>query len=449
MALLMSSVLILCMISCKNSTTGYSVPVDYFKLDNGLKVVLSQDKSAPTVTVAVYYNIGFRIEPKDRTGFAHLFEHMMFQGSKNAPKGQFDKLVSYNGGVNNGSTRFDFTNYFEVMPAHMLEPTLWIEADRMSGLDLTQESLVNQQGVVVNEINGALHNVPYGGFPWLDMPQYANVNWFNSHNFYGDVEDVKAANIEDVKNFFKTYYAPNNACLVVVGDFEPAATKELITKYFSKIPSVERPAASDLTEPVQEKEKKFTKEDALATQPALAFAYHMPEMNTPEYYAMGLLDQILLKGEDSRLYKALVKDKGLTGSVDGGINALLGNMYNYNGPMLWSGFLFYDNNVSSDTIMSVIDKVIEDVRKNQVDKNVLDRAIVKLRSDFYNTVDDFFGAGRADFLACFALFYDKPEMINSIEKNFREVTPEIILKTAEKYLRPENRTTLTIVPKAK
>ncbi len=449
LALLMSLLLLLGTISCKKSETGYSVPVDYFKLDNGLKVVLSQDKSAPVVTVAVYYNIGFRIEPKDRTGFAHLFEHMMFQGSKNAPKGQFDKLISYNGGVNNGSTRFDFTNYFEVVPAHMLEPVLWIEADRMGGLDLTRENLVNQQGVVVNEINGALHNQPYGGFPWLDMPQYANENWYNSHNFYGDVEDVKAANLEDVKKFFKTYYAPNNACLVVVGDIDPALTREMIIKYFANIPSVERPVLPDITEPVQNKEKKISKEDALATQPALAFAYHMPEKNTPEYYAMGLLDQILLKGEDSRLYQALVKEKGLTGSVDGGINALLGNMYNYNGPMLWSGFLFYDNNVSSDTIMAVIDKVIDDTRKNPVDKQALDRAIVKLRSDFYNSVDEFFGAGRADFLACFALFNDKPEMINSIEDNFKAVTPELIIKTAEKYLRPENRTILTIIPKAK
>jgi zinc protease len=175
----------------------------------------------------------------------------------------------------------------------------------------------------------------------------------------------------------------------------------------------------------------------------------MPEKDTPEYYAMGLLDQILLKGEDSRLYKALVKEKGLTGSVDGGINALLGNMYNYNGPMLWSGYLFYDNNVSADTILSVIDKVIGDVMKNPVDKQTLDRAIVKLRSDFYNSVDEFFGSGRADFLACFALFNDKPEMINSIEDSFKAVTPDLILKTAEKYLRPTNRTILTIIPKAK
>ena len=176
LALIVSLFLCFSLLTCKKNQSGFTVPVDYFKLGNGLKVVLSEDHTAPVVTVAVYYNIGFRIEPRDRTGFAHLFEHMMFQGSKNAPKGQFDKLISYNGGLNNGSTRFDFTNYFEVVPSHMLEPVLWIEADRMGGLDLTRENLENQQGVVVNEINGALHNQPYGGFPWLDMPQYANEN---------------------------------------------------------------------------------------------------------------------------------------------------------------------------------------------------------------------------------------------------------------------------------
>src|SRR5882672_8156622 len=136
----------------KEEANGFQVPVEYYKLKNGLKVVLSQDKTAPTVTVAAYYNIGFRIEPKNRTGFAHLFEHMMFQGSKNLPKGEFDKITQRNGGINNGSTRFDFTNYFEVMPSHMLEPILWAEADRMSGLDINQASLENQQGVVKNEV---------------------------------------------------------------------------------------------------------------------------------------------------------------------------------------------------------------------------------------------------------------------------------------------------------
>jgi predicted Zn-dependent peptidase len=268
--------------------TAFSVPVEYYKLQNGLKVILSVDKTAPTVVVAMYYNIGFRIEPKDRTGFAHLFEHMMFQGSTNMPKGEFDKIIERNGGVNNGSTRFDFTNYFEIMPSHMLEPILWVEADRMAGLDITQASLTNQQGVVKNEVKVNVLNQPYGGFPWLDMPQYANENWYNAHNFYGDLADLDSAKLEDVSSFFKTYYAPNNAAISIVGDFEMADAKKWIEKYFAAIPQVALPAKADISEPRQEKEKRFTKEDKLANKPAVAVAYKMPERNTPEYFAMGL-----------------------------------------------------------------------------------------------------------------------------------------------------------------
>ncbi len=193
------------------AVSGLTVPVDYYKLPNGLKVVLSPDTTAPTAVVAVYYNIGFRIEPRDRTGFAHLFEHMMFQGSGNLGKMEFIKLVQANGGVLNGSTRFDHTNYFQIVPSHTLETILWAEADRMRGLAITQDNLTNQQGVVKNEVKVNVLNQPYGGFPWLDLPQYANTNWYNAHNFYGDLKDLDAATLEDVKKFFTTYYAPNNA----------------------------------------------------------------------------------------------------------------------------------------------------------------------------------------------------------------------------------------------
>jgi predicted Zn-dependent peptidase len=201
------------------AVSEFKVPVEYYTLDNGLKVILSQDKTSPTAIVAVYYNIGFRIEPKDRTGFAHLFEHMMFQGSQNMGKMEFIKLVQENGGVLNGSTRFDFTNYFEIVPSHKLETMLWAEADRMRGLDITQENLTNQQGVVKNEVKVNVLNQPYGGFPWLDMPQHANTNWYNAHNFYGDLEDLDAANLEDVARFFETYYAPQQCGIIRSGGF--------------------------------------------------------------------------------------------------------------------------------------------------------------------------------------------------------------------------------------
>src|SRR5258708_21862389 len=205
----------------------FKVPVEYFKLRNGLRVVLSQDHTSPTICVGVYYRIGFRIEPRDRTGFAHLFEHMMFQGSQNLGKMEFIKLVQQNGGVLNGSTRFDFTNYFEILPSNKLETALWAEADRMSGLAVTEENLKNQQGVVGNEVKVNVINRPYGAFPWLQMPQYANTNWYNAHNFYGDLKDIEAATIPDVQSFFKTFYAPNNAALAIVGDFDPLQARQM------------------------------------------------------------------------------------------------------------------------------------------------------------------------------------------------------------------------------
>jgi predicted Zn-dependent peptidase len=274
----------------------FTVPVTYYTLPNGLRVVLSVDHTAPTVVTAIYYRIGFRIEPRDRTGFAHLFEHMMFQGSQNLGKMQFIRLVQQNGGILNGSTRFDFTNYFEVLPANKLETALWAEADRMKGLAITDENLTNQKGVVENEVKVNVLNQPYGGFPWLWMPQYANTNWYNSHNFYGELKDIEAAKLDEVLKFFKTYYAPNNAALVIVGDFEPEEAKGFVEKYFGPIPKSEVPPVPDLTEPRQEKEIKAKQKDPLANRPALAFAYHMPARNTPEYYAMGLLDQIARAG---------------------------------------------------------------------------------------------------------------------------------------------------------
>ncbi len=430
-----------------DAITSFQVPVDYYKLDNGLKVILSPDNTSPTVVVAVYYNIGFRIEPKDRTGFAHLFEHMMFQGTPTFPKGEFDKLTTRNGGVNNGSTRFDFTNYFEIVPSHMLEPFLWAEADRMKHLDLSPENLKNQQDVVKNEVKVNVLNQPYGGFPWLDMPQYANENWYNAHNFYGDLEDLDAANLEDVKTFFDTFYAPNNAALAIVGDFDPQQAKEWIQQYFGALPSSELPEIPDVSEQRQEEEKRFEKEDKLATKPALAIAYKMPERNTREYYAMGLLDQILVQGDNSLLHKSLVKENGYTAGVGGGIN-YLGDMFNYNGPMLWMFNLTHDGEVSADSIIASVDQVMMDLQTNGVTQKMLDNAMIKIRSSIYDKAGGFFGMGKADLLCSFALFDDDPSRINNLEEGFKQVTKEDISRTISEYLRSTNRTVLALKPTA-
>ncbi len=426
----------------------FQVPVGYYKLPNGLRVILSPDHTAPTVVVAVYYRIGFRIEPKNRTGFAHLFEHMMFQGSRNLGKMEFIKLVQQNGGILNGSTRFDFTNYFEVLPSNKLETALWAEADRMKGLAINEDNLKNQQGVVGNEVKVNVLNRPYGGFPWLYIPQYANTNWYNAHNFYGDLKDIESAKLEDVQSFFKTYYAPNNAALAIVGDFEPDAAKTMVTKYFASIPKSDVPPTPDLTEPTQEKEITATRKDALANRPALAFAYHMPARNTPEYFAMGLLDQMLDQGDDSLLYEELVKKRAYTGEISGGINVDLGNMFDYNGPMLWTTYLIHDPSVKADQIMASVDSIIDGLQSKPVGRELLDRNLTKIRADLYGSMSQFGGFGRANLLACFALFDDDPSKINTIDTSFRNITPELIQRTAREYLRKTNRTVLIVEPGA-
>ena len=218
------------------------IAIEHATIPNGLKVVIAPDSTAPVVTVGVYYKIGFRLEPQGRSGFAHLFEHMMFQGSANAPKMQHIKLINSSGGVLNGSTHYDVTNYYEAVPSNALERVLWLEADRMRALKVDDENLRNQRDVVKEEVRVNVMNQPYGGFPWLDLPPVAFRNWANSHNFYGDFADLDAASLADVQSFFKTYYVPNNAVLLILGDVQPGEGIALAKKYFSDIPAGPPPA---------------------------------------------------------------------------------------------------------------------------------------------------------------------------------------------------------------
>ncbi|MFC0206377.1 M16 family metallopeptidase [Novosphingobium soli] len=422
--------------------------MEYHRLSNGLKVVISPDHTVPTATIGVYYGIGFRIEPKDRTGFAHLFEHMMFQGSKNLGKAEFIGLVNANGGQLNGSTRFDFTNYYEAVPSSATETFLWAEADRMRGLDITQDNLTNQQGVVKNEVKVNVLNQPYGGFPWLDLPQLANTNWYNAHNFYGDLKEIDAATLPEVQQFFKDFYAPNNAVLVVAGDVEPAQVMGWVNRYFGTIPASPGLKFPDISEPRQTQEKRSAKTDPLAPQPALAWAYHVPPKNTPEWTAMRLIDLMLIQGADSRLARVLVNEKGYTGNVAGGINWPLGSAYDYNGPMLWSAFLIHGSEVTDDAILADIDGVVKDLQDNLVSPDELARAKIKARSELYDAVGDGYRFGLVNLLASFALFEDDPGRINKLDDEIAKVTPELIRKTAREYLRPTNRTVITLKPGA-
>ena len=425
------------------------IPVQRHQLQNGLRVVLSEDHSAPIVCVAVYYHVGMRLEPPGRTGFAHLFEHLMFQGSPNMGKMELVRHVQQNGGTLNGSTRYDFTNYFEVMPANALDLALWMEADRMRGPVITQTELDNQRDVVKNEIRVNVLNRPYGSFPWLEMQARAFQNWHNNHNGYGDMEDLDAATLDDVQAFFDAYYSPANAALVVVGDFDPAEALSLAERYFEGIPAATPPPSPDVTEPRQESEQRSSYTDALATQPALAVSYHVPPRGTPEYYAMGLLNHLLAQGEDSLLHTELVLKHGYTGDVDGGIN-FLGNMHNAQTPLLWTVSLIHDNQISTDTILGAFDSVIERVRETPVTSEMLTRLLSKERSRRLRTLAEgtYPRFGIADLLASFELIDGDAAAINNLDERFRAVTPDVMLATAQEYLRATNRTILALEPGA-
>ncbi|WP_297801700.1 pitrilysin family protein [uncultured Brevundimonas sp.] len=427
--------------------SAFSVSPKYYKLDNGLKVILLQDNRVPTVTVAVHYGIGFRIEPQNRTGFAHLFEHLLFQGSENAPKGTFIDLVTNSGGAMNGSTRFDYTNYYQVVPSGALEAMIWGEADRMARPVLNDEVLKNQQEVVSNEVRVNVLNQPYGGFPWLWMPQAANTNWYNAHNFYGELAEIQAATLEDAKTFHDSFYGPNNSVLFIAGDFDEAQTRRWVEQYFGPIAATAPVVLPDISEPRQTEPRRVVRQDPLAPRPAWAAGWHVPPRNTPEWYAMGLINQIMVQGTDSRLYNKIVREKSLTSGVGGGIN-LLGNMYTYNGPMQLIISLMHDPSKSEAEITAAVDEVVADLQNNPVSAAELQRAKTKIRSSLYSTVDSASRFGLAEILSSYALFDDDPSKFNEVEAGFAAVTPELIQQVAREYLREGNRTLLILEPAA-
>ena len=426
--------------SLPGTSATFSVPVVYRKLPNGLRVVISENHTAPVVTVEVMYRIGFRIEPRNRTGFAHLFEHLMFQGSEHVNKFEHVRIVNENGGTLNGSTRFDHTNYFELMPSNALELAMWLEADRMRSLKITPENLQNQKDVVSEEVRVNVLNQPYGAFEWLGLPQRANTNWFNAHNFYGDLADIQAATIEDVQKFFDTYYAPNNAVVVVVGDATPDEVVRLAEKHFGGIASRQLPPRPDIGEPPQSAEKKFSESDKLARTPALAFGYHLPDRMTRDFFALSLLDPLLVSDESAKLYQALIKENQIASEVSGGFNYGLGNNFDYNGPMLYTFRVDYRPDLKGDDVLKVVDKVITAVQEHGISEDELRQAKVNFRSSFLENLEG--GFGRSDLLAALALYDDDPHRINTILTELDRVTTAEVQTAAKKYLVPANRTSI-------
>ena len=424
------------------------IAVEHEQLPNGLQVVVAPDRTAPVVTVGVYYKIGFRLEPRGRSGFAHLFEHMMFQGSANAPKMQHIKLINSSGGVLNGSTHYDVTNYYQAVPSNALERVLWLEADRMRALQVDDENLRNQRDVVKEEVRVNVLNQPYGGFPWLDLPPVAFRNWVNAHNFYGDFTDLDAASLADVQAFFKAYYLPNNAVLLMLGDVKPEEGLALARKYFADIPAGPPPQFADSGEPAQTEERRGKVIEKFGTLPAMAIGYTMPARRTEDWYGIALLDQALHGGRAGRIHRELVLEGQIAVEASGGLDDLFG----YQGPTQMVTRILHKPEYSSDRTLAAFDAVIEEVRQNGVRPGELEQLKVKWRSDYYAMLEGAHGSvaryGLMHLLACFTLFDGQPQLVNSILDRFLQVTPEEVSSVARKYLRPENRAIVFRKPEA-
>lgn len=420
--------------------SGLRIPIEHAALENGLRVVISPQRSAPVVTVGVYYNIGFRLEPRGRSGFAHLFEHMMFQGSANAPKMMHIKLINASGGVLNGSTHYDFTNYFEAVPSNALERVLWLEADRMRALQVDDENLRNQRDVVKEEVRVNVLNQPYGGFPWLDLPPVAYRNWPNAHNFYGDFADLDAASLADVQAFFRTYYTPNNAVLLILGDVEPAEGFALAQRHFGDIPRGAPPQFADVSEPEQTEERRGFVEEKFGPLPAMAIGYHAPPRRTPDWHAMGLLDQALHSGRAGRIYRRLVLEKQIAVEADGGIEDLFG----YNGPTQMVTRIVHKPEYTAEQTLAEFDAVIGEVQEKGIGADELAQVKTKFRSDYYSMLEGGRGGymphyGLMHLLACFTLFDRDPGLVNTVLDGFLAPTPEQVQAAAQKYLQRTKR----------
>jgi len=425
----------------------WQTPTQTRKLSNGLIVIVSEDHSAPTIGICVTYGIGFRLEPEGRTGFAHLFEHMMFEGTPVSSKGVFDQVAESGGGFNNGDTRWDYTEYIESASTAALDPLLWLEADRMKMLDFSQKNLDNQRSVVEEEVRVNVLNQPYGLFFAIDLPGKAYDTYPNAHNFYGDFKDLDAAKIEDVQAFYEQYYAPNNAALAVAGDVNTEEIFQKVEKYFGAIPRRKVPAKPDAAEKPQTAERRSTEEDKLATLPALAIGYRMPPKSAHESVVAAMTGEILHNGQASRLYQYLVKEKQVATEVQGGVNWPLGTFLEYSGPTLLTSFVIYPANLKADAVLAAYDSAVEALALKGPKADELERVRSKMRSDWYDQLE--IPLTRASALSHAAMLGDDPMRVYSLPDEFNKVTGDEIRSFAAQYLVKTNRTIIDRVPTAK
>lgn len=421
-----------------------TLAVERFTLANGLRVVLGPDRSAPTIATTVNYDVGFRSEPEGRTGFAHLFEHLCFQGSHTLEKGEADRLIEGNGGLGNGSTRSDYTNYLAMMPSNALELALFLEADRMRGVRLTEENLRNQIDVVKEEIRVNVLNRPYGGFPWIDLPPVMFETFNNAHNGYGSFVDLESATVADAQDFFDKYYAPGNAVLAVTGDLDVDATAALIEKHFGDIPARAVPAAPDCSEPVPTRERRGVKTDPMAPMPALAAGYRVPDpiASFDEFLAAVVLVEVLSDGDASRLHQRIVKRDRLASHLAGMVGTF-GDPFDVRDPTMLQ-VLAYHPGATADQVLAAIDEEVEKVAGGSIGIDELQRVVVSITSGHLRRLDQLLQ--RAMTMCTLEQQRGRAELCNEIPDLLASVTPEAVSTVAARWMRPDARAVLEVVP---
>ena len=420
-----------------------SFDLTHHTLGNGLRVVVAPDRSAPVVGVAVLYDVGIRSEPEGRTGFAHLFEHLMFQGSANLEKLEHFRYVQSSGGTFNGSTHFDYTNYFEALPSNALERGLFLEADRMRSPRITEENLANQLEVVKNEIRVNVMNRPYGGFPWINLPGLLFDTFANSHNGYGGFEDLEDATTDDARDFFRRYYAPANAVLAVAGDLDPDDTLELVEQHFGAITKRRAPKRPSFAEPSLSAERRGTHHDERAPLPAVAVGYRIadPVGSFDALLALLLLCEVLTDGDASRLQRRLVHRDHLVTDVSMYVGEF-GDPFDERDPTTLTITAHYPDAGALDAILRAVDDELARVADGGLEPGELDRTRTRLVSALYRDLDAVIS--RTLELAKFELVHGRAELIEELPARLAAVT-EADVRAAAATLTPERRAVLELI----
>jgi zinc protease len=430
----------LCSCAPQGDPTDFSIDFEKYTLSNGLDVILHTDHSDPIVSVAIQYHVGSNREKPGRTGFAHLFEHMMFQESENVGQDQFFKKIQAAGGTLNGGTNSDGTVYYEIVPKNALELALWLESDRMGYLinTVTQSAFANQQNVVQNEKRQGVDNRPYGHNSWvLDKNLYPEGHPY-SWQVIGEMKDLFNATVEDVKEFHSTFYRPNNATLVVAGDLDLEETRQLVEKYFGEIPGG---APMEDMEPMLvtlDQTKKLYHEDNFAKTPRLTMAWPTVEQYSKDAYALNFLGQLLSDGKKAPMYRVLVKDKKLTSNASA-----------YNRSRELAGSFRITINANAGIGLAQVEEAIfesfELFEEEGITENDMERIKAGLETRFYNSIASILGKGFQ--MARYNEYAGSPSFIEQDIANIQAVTIEDVLRVYETYIKDKNYVATSFVPK--